>query len=153
MNRKAPPPALALLVLLLVHIIGITSGWSVPPSAVPAPASELYRPGAIAIIPQDNRTVFYEGTKLRRHFRPCHSPSPDICSYTHAAFDSAKAEIRIEICVLEDPDILRKSRMVLDGAKPAVNQRVYQAIVQSLCILHGPPLQSGSRRRSCAASQ
>ena len=43
----------------------------------------FYRPGAIAIIPQDNRTVYLE------------------------AFRAAREEIRIEICVLEDPTILQ----------------------------------------------
>lgn len=64
---------LVLLVLLLAHVVGIASGWSIPPSAAPAPVSKLYRPGAMAVIPQDNRTVFYEGTKLRRRFRTCQS--------------------------------------------------------------------------------
>jgi hypothetical protein len=75
-----------LLVALLAHLVVEALAWSskraMPPSAAPAQGFELYRPGAIAIIPQDNRTVFY------------------------SAFDSAKEEIRIEICVLEDPDIL-----------------------------------------------
>lgn len=72
-----------LLVLLLAHLVAAwKSKGAMPPSAVPAPPGSLYQPGMVAIIPQDNRTVFYE------------------------AFDSAKSEIRIEICVLEDPDVL-----------------------------------------------
>ncbi len=82
-----------LLLVLLAHCAAVAlarSKRATPPSAAPAPPGvDLYRPGAVAIIPQDNRTVFYE------------------------AFDSAKSEIRIEICVLEDPDILERLQAAL----------------------------------------
>lgn len=82
-HRAASARLGSLLVVLLAHLVAAwTSKGATPPSATPAPPGTLYQNGMVAIIPQDNRTVFYE------------------------AFDSAKSEIRIEICVLEDPDIL-----------------------------------------------
>jgi hypothetical protein len=60
----------------------LVTGPGTAVAAAPTARPLLYRPGAVAVIPEDNRTVFYE------------------------AFDAAKSEIRIEICVLEDPGIL-----------------------------------------------
>ena len=63
----------------------------------------LFYPGSLAILPQDGRTIFLE------------------------AFAAAKSEIRIEICVLEDPLILQgiqqalqrgvKVRVIVDNRK------------------------------------
>ncbi len=72
--------------------------------AVPAAAApDLYRPGNLIVIPQDGRAVYLQ------------------------AFAAARREIRIEICVLEDPQVLAglraavargvRVRMIVDGGK------------------------------------
>lgn len=50
----------------------------------------LFYPGSLAILPQDGREIYYE------------------------AFEAAKHEIRIEICVLEDPRILRSLNKAIE---------------------------------------
>jgi phosphatidylserine/phosphatidylglycerophosphate/cardiolipin synthase-like enzyme len=62
-----------------------------------------FQPGAVAVIPEDGRSVFLQ------------------------AFDRARKEIRIEICVLEDPEVLQgltralkrgvKVRVIVDQGK------------------------------------
>lgn len=51
---------------------------------------KLFYPGSLAVLPQDGRTIFIE------------------------AFAAAKKEIRIEICVLEDPLILQSLQQALE---------------------------------------
>ncbi len=58
---------------------------------------QLFYPGSLVILPQDGRTVYFE------------------------AFEAARKEIRIEICVLEDPLILQSLQQAL---KRGVHVRV-----------------------------
>jgi phosphatidylserine/phosphatidylglycerophosphate/cardiolipin synthase-like enzyme len=54
------------------------------------PGDRLFHPGSLAVLPEDGRTVYFE------------------------AFDAARQEIRIEICVLEDPAILQRLQRALE---------------------------------------
>lgn len=67
---------------------------------------KLFYPGSLAILPKDGRTVFLE------------------------AFAAAKKEIRIEICVLEDPRILKSLNKALQrgvAVKVIVDNRKYES--------------------------
>jgi phosphatidylserine/phosphatidylglycerophosphate/cardiolipin synthase-like enzyme len=50
----------------------------------------LFHPGSLAVLPEDGRDIYFE------------------------AFDAARREIRIEICVLEDPLVLQSLRQAID---------------------------------------
>lgn len=50
----------------------------------------LFHPGSLAVLPEDGREIYFE------------------------AFDAARREIRIEICVLEDPLILQRLKQAID---------------------------------------
>lgn len=76
---------------------------------------ELFYPGSLAIIPEDGRTIFYE------------------------AFERAKREIRIEICVLEDPLILQ-----------SINQALHRGITVRVTVDNGKYQTTPSERANLA---
>ncbi len=71
-----------------------------------AGSPELFYPGSLAVLPQDGRQIYFE------------------------AFAAAKREIRIEICVLEDPLILQSLQNALKrgvAVRAIVDNRKYQS--------------------------
>jgi phosphatidylserine/phosphatidylglycerophosphate/cardiolipin synthase-like enzyme len=63
---------------------------SMPARQGPFHPGRLFHPGSLAVLPEDGRQIYLE------------------------AFDAARREIRIEICVLEDPLILRRLKQAID---------------------------------------
>ncbi len=67
----------------------------------------LFHPGSVAVLPEDGREIYFE------------------------AFDAARREIRIEICVLEDPLILQSLRQSIDRGvrvRVIVDRGKYEAL-------------------------
>src|SRR5580704_14853569 len=83
--------------------------WAISASLVLAECEQsdcsLFYPGSLVVLPEDGRRVFFE------------------------AFAAAKKEIRIEICVLEDPLILESLQQALRrgvAVKVIVDRRKYE---------------------------
>lgn len=92
---------------------GGDSTTSLPPSDSiraerrPFHPGRLFHPGSLAILPEDGREIYFE------------------------AFDAARREIRIEICVLEDPLILQSLKQAIDRgvrARVIVDKGKYEAL-------------------------
>ena len=67
----------------------------------------LFHPGSLAVLPEDGREIYFE------------------------AFDAARREIRIEICVLEDPLVLQSLKQAIDGGvrvRVIVDHRKYEVL-------------------------
>ncbi len=78
-----------------------------PPSASRQANHRLFHPGSLAVLPEDGREIYFE------------------------AFDGARREIRIEICVLEDPLILQSLKQAIDrgvGVRVIVDNGKYEAL-------------------------
>ena len=81
----------------------------------------LFHPGSLAVLPDDGREIYFE------------------------AFDAARREIRIEICVLEDPLVLQRLKEAIDRGvrvRVIVDHGKYEALpseqVNLAAYLTGP---------------
>jgi hypothetical protein len=76
----------------------------------------LFHPGSLAVLPEDGREIYFE------------------------AFDAARREIRIEICVLEDPLVLQSLKQAIEPGSARSGHRGSPQI-------RGPAFRAGQSRR------
>jgi phosphatidylserine/phosphatidylglycerophosphate/cardiolipin synthase-like enzyme len=92
---------------------GENSTTALPPSDSvqanqrPFQPGRLFHPGSLVVLPEDGREIYFE------------------------AFDAARREIRIEICVLEDPLVLHSLKQAIDRGvrvRVIVDHAKYEAL-------------------------